>query len=116
MISTRSALFTFRDEFGSKEQKGRSQRGVRGERSEIKTSPHRPNIRVRSCVESRWEQLCGVTLGAGSVWSLESAVGEELERAEETGARSAACHTVPSCGSLERGRRGVASQRHNGPR
>ena len=33
-------------------------------------------------------QLCGVALGAGPVWSLESAVGEELERAEEKLRRS----------------------------
>ena len=33
-------------------------------------------------------------MGAGAVWSLEPTVGGELERAEETGAGSAACCTV----------------------
>ena len=69
MISTRSALFTFRDEFGSGCQKGRSQRGVGGERSEIKTSPHGPYKKARRDAKRGvvWSRV-------GSWVSLESGV------------------------------------------
>ena len=39
LISATSAFFAFHDESGSKTQKGRSQRGVKGERSKIKPHP-----------------------------------------------------------------------------
>ena len=77
----------------------------------------RSNLARRPYKKARRDAKRAVVWSRVGSWvSLESAVGEELERAEETGARSTACRTVPNCGSLERGRRGVASQRHNGPR
>ena len=73
--------------------------GVRGERSEIKphlTGPIKRHAerQARSLGKSG-EVEEKLRRSLESVWSLESAVGEELKIAEETGAGSAACHAVP---------------------
>ena len=114
MISCTSALCTLHESDQIRMPKGAEPAGgqIRDRRS---------NLASRTPYNSALDASRAVGGGLGSRWELKQSGACSRWGAGESGGdwseeRGLLYCAVPNCRSLERSRRGVASQRHNGPR